>query len=89
MCLQVANAAKMNASAVLIYPDRADYNIGPTTQLYGHVSGQLSSFMMEDELHWGDIFLFVMIIFKCIPSTVCIFIDFNDCIEDMKYTRPH
>ncbi|XP_053186332.1 transferrin receptor protein 1-like [Scomber japonicus] len=33
---KVANAAKMNASAVLIYPDRADYNIG-ATQLYGHV----------------------------------------------------
>ncbi|CAK6952118.1 transferrin receptor protein 1-like [Scomber scombrus] len=34
---KVANAAKMNASAVLIYPDRADYNIGESTQLYGHV----------------------------------------------------
>ncbi|XP_044076872.1 transferrin receptor 1a isoform X2 [Siniperca chuatsi] len=34
---KVANAAKMNASAVLIYPDPADYSIGDTTQLFGHV----------------------------------------------------
>ena len=33
-CLQVANAAKMNASAVLIYAD----SIGENTQLFGHVS---------------------------------------------------
>ncbi|XP_042285964.1 transferrin receptor protein 1-like [Thunnus maccoyii] len=34
---KVANAAKMNASAVLIYADLADYSIGDTTQLFGHV----------------------------------------------------
>uniref|UniRef100_A0A1A8IDL2 Transferrin receptor protein 1 n=1 Tax=Nothobranchius kuhntae TaxID=321403 RepID=A0A1A8IDL2_NOTKU len=34
---KVANAAKVNASAVLIYPDPADYSIGETTDLYGHV----------------------------------------------------
>ncbi|KAG7227304.1 hypothetical protein INR49_000308, partial [Caranx melampygus] len=34
---KVANAAKMNASAVLIYADPTDYSIGDTTQLYGHV----------------------------------------------------
>lgn len=37
-CLQVANAAKMGASAVLIYPDPADYSIGDSTALFGHVS---------------------------------------------------
>lgn len=37
-CLQVANAAKMGASAVLIYPDPTDYPIGDSTQLFGHVS---------------------------------------------------
>ncbi|XP_030607292.1 transferrin receptor protein 1-like isoform X1 [Archocentrus centrarchus] len=34
---KVANAAKMNASAVLIYPDPTDYSIGEDTPLYGHV----------------------------------------------------
>ncbi|XP_022611050.1 transferrin receptor protein 1-like [Seriola dumerili] len=34
---KVANAAKMNASAVLIYADPLDYSIGDTTQLFGHV----------------------------------------------------
>ncbi|MED6252578.1 hypothetical protein ATANTOWER_013862 [Ataeniobius toweri] len=34
---KVANAAKMNASAVLIYPDQADYKINNNTELYGHV----------------------------------------------------
>uniref|UniRef100_A0A6Q2WSZ2 Transferrin receptor protein 1 n=1 Tax=Esox lucius TaxID=8010 RepID=A0A6Q2WSZ2_ESOLU len=35
---KVANAAKLNASAVLIYPDPADYTrVGGSTQLYGHV----------------------------------------------------
>ncbi|KAM9349969.1 transferrin receptor protein 1-like [Symphorus nematophorus] len=34
---KVANAAKMNASAVLIYPDPADYAFEDTTQLFGHV----------------------------------------------------
>ncbi|KAG7227305.1 hypothetical protein INR49_000309, partial [Caranx melampygus] len=34
---KVANAAKMNASAVLIYADPTDYSMGDTTQLYGHV----------------------------------------------------
>ncbi|MEQ2311227.1 hypothetical protein AMECASPLE_017665 [Ameca splendens] len=34
---KVANAAKMNASAVLIYPDQADYKISDDTELYGHV----------------------------------------------------
>ncbi|KAL6104165.1 tfrc [Pungitius sinensis] len=34
---KVANAAKMGASAVLIYPDPADYSIGDSTQLFGHV----------------------------------------------------
>lgn len=36
--MQVANAARMKASAVLIYPDPADYSIGENTELYGHVS---------------------------------------------------
>lgn len=35
---QVANAAKMNASAVLIYPDPADYLFESNAQLFGHVS---------------------------------------------------
>lgn len=35
---QVANAAKVNASAVLIYPDPEDYPFESTTELYGHVS---------------------------------------------------
>ncbi|XP_026006785.1 transferrin receptor protein 1-like [Astatotilapia calliptera] len=34
---KVANAAKVNASAVLIYPDPADYPIGNDTSLFGHV----------------------------------------------------
>uniref|UniRef100_A0AAQ4RUQ2 Transferrin receptor protein 1 n=1 Tax=Gasterosteus aculeatus aculeatus TaxID=481459 RepID=A0AAQ4RUQ2_GASAC len=34
---KVANAAKMGASAVLIYPDPTDYPIGDSTQLFGHV----------------------------------------------------
>ncbi|MED6294823.1 hypothetical protein CHARACLAT_025050 [Characodon lateralis] len=34
---KVANAAKMNASAVLIYPDQSDYEISDHTELYGHV----------------------------------------------------
>uniref|UniRef100_A0A4W6C2V0 Transferrin receptor protein 1 n=1 Tax=Lates calcarifer TaxID=8187 RepID=A0A4W6C2V0_LATCA len=34
---KVANAAKMNASAVLIYPDPTDYSIGDNTPLFGHV----------------------------------------------------
>ncbi|KAG5285607.1 hypothetical protein AALO_G00005320 [Alosa alosa] len=34
---KVANAANMNASAVLIYPDPADYTIGEGTHLFGHV----------------------------------------------------
>ncbi|XP_038134815.1 transferrin receptor 1a [Cyprinodon tularosa] len=34
---KVANAAKMNASAVLIYPDPSDYSFGDNTELYGHV----------------------------------------------------
>lgn len=38
---QVANAARVNASAVLIYPDRDDFNFEEsedTTELFGHVS---------------------------------------------------
>uniref|UniRef100_A0A668RGK9 Transferrin receptor protein 1 n=1 Tax=Oreochromis aureus TaxID=47969 RepID=A0A668RGK9_OREAU len=34
---KVANAAKVNASAVLIYPDPADYSIGESSPLFGHV----------------------------------------------------
>ncbi|GAA6222464.1 transferrin receptor protein 1-like [Lates japonicus] len=34
---KVANAAKMNASAVLIYADPVDYSIGDDTPLFGHV----------------------------------------------------
>uniref|UniRef100_A0A665UWP6 Transferrin receptor protein 1 n=1 Tax=Echeneis naucrates TaxID=173247 RepID=A0A665UWP6_ECHNA len=34
---KVANAAKLNASAVLIYADPTDYSIGDSTQLFGHV----------------------------------------------------
>lgn len=41
---QVANAAKLNASAVLIYPDPADYQylFEDTMELFGHVSEQMS-----------------------------------------------
>lgn len=35
---QVANAAKQNASAVLIYPDPEDYPLEAGTELFGHVS---------------------------------------------------
>lgn len=35
---QVANAEGRGASAVLIYPDEADYNYVADTVLYGHVS---------------------------------------------------
>lgn len=35
---KVANAANVNASAVLIYPDPTDFSsLGPTTELFGHV----------------------------------------------------
>ncbi|KAL7850974.1 hypothetical protein AOLI_G00213300 [Acnodon oligacanthus] len=34
---KVANAASMNASAVLIYPDPADYSFERDTDLFGHV----------------------------------------------------
>ncbi|XP_037538027.1 transferrin receptor protein 1 [Nematolebias whitei] len=34
---KVANAAKMNASAVLIYPDPSESSVGDDTDLYGHV----------------------------------------------------
>ncbi|KAM4605469.1 transferrin receptor protein 1-like [Polymixia lowei] len=34
---KVANAARLNASAVLIYPDPESYSIGKDTQLFGHV----------------------------------------------------
>lgn len=35
---KVANAANMNASAVLIYPDPTDFApLGPSTELFGHV----------------------------------------------------
>ncbi|XP_061093887.1 transferrin receptor protein 1-like [Conger conger] len=34
---KVANAAKLKAAAVLIYPDPADYTFEPSTELYGHV----------------------------------------------------
>lgn len=37
-CLQVANAAKFGASAVLIYADPSDYSFEENTQLFGHVS---------------------------------------------------
>lgn len=35
--LQVAKAASVNASAVLIYPDPADYSFDEETDLFGHV----------------------------------------------------
>lgn len=35
---QVANAAGLGASAVLIYPDPQDYDYLDETELYGHVS---------------------------------------------------
>ena len=35
---QVANAASVNASAVLIYPDPADYSFDEGAALFGHVS---------------------------------------------------
>lgn len=41
LCLQVANAAKMGASAVLIYPDPTDNTIDENTELYGHVSRRI------------------------------------------------
>lgn len=34
---KVANAAKVNASAVLIYPDPDDFDFEDTTELFGHV----------------------------------------------------
>ncbi|XP_063074931.1 transferrin receptor 1a [Engraulis encrasicolus] len=34
---KVANAASMDASGVLIYPDPADYALGDATHLFGHV----------------------------------------------------
>lgn len=34
---KVANAAKVNASAVLIYGDPSDYPVDPFTELFGHV----------------------------------------------------
>ncbi|XP_061097771.1 transferrin receptor protein 1-like [Conger conger] len=34
---KVANAAKMKAAAVLIYPDPADYSLEDNTELFGHV----------------------------------------------------
>ncbi|KAK3513435.1 hypothetical protein QTP70_014262, partial [Hemibagrus guttatus] len=34
---KVANAVKVNASAVLIYPDPADYQLNDNTPLFGHV----------------------------------------------------
>ncbi|XP_058274138.1 transferrin receptor protein 1-like isoform X2 [Hemibagrus wyckioides] len=34
---KVANAVKVNASAVLIYPDPADYQLSDNTPLFGHV----------------------------------------------------
>ncbi|KAM9322781.1 transferrin receptor protein 1-like [Pholidichthys leucotaenia] len=34
---KVANAARMDASAVLIYPNPTDYSIGSDTSLFGHV----------------------------------------------------
>ncbi|KAI4904695.1 hypothetical protein NFI96_027265 [Prochilodus magdalenae] len=34
---KVANAARMNASAVLIYPDPADFSVQSTTDLFDHV----------------------------------------------------
>lgn len=42
---QVANAAKVNASAVLIYPDPDDFEFEDTTELFGHVSVKRHSFM--------------------------------------------
>lgn len=39
ICLiQVANAGRLNASAVLIYPDPVNYSIRENTALFGHVS---------------------------------------------------
>lgn len=34
---QVANAARLNASAVLVYPDPADYSLQDNVELFGHV----------------------------------------------------
>lgn len=42
---QVANAAKVNAAAVLIYPDPDDFEFEDTTELFGHVSVKRHSFM--------------------------------------------
>lgn len=41
----MANAAKLNASAVLIYPDPEDYSFEDTTELFGHVSEQSDSYI--------------------------------------------
>lgn len=51
--LQVANAAKMNASAVLIYPDPDDYSIEADIQLFGHVSVDHLEVMLAT--HWGNV----------------------------------
>lgn len=40
---QVANAARLNASAVLIYADPEDYSLEDTAELFGHVSEPLGA----------------------------------------------
>lgn len=43
---QVANAAKMGAAAVLIYPELEDYPFNDNTELYGHVSVEVFSIQL-------------------------------------------
>lgn len=46
--MQVASAASLNASAVLIYPDPVNYNIKDDTALFGHVS--CGTFLLSEYL---------------------------------------
>lgn len=47
----MANAAKCNASAVLIYPDPVNYDINDDTALFGHVS--CGTFFLSDPLFYS------------------------------------
>lgn len=49
--LQVANAASVNASAVLIYPDPADYLFDQETDLFGHVCTGLKVYLLFNHIH--------------------------------------
>lgn len=49
--LQVANAASVNASAVLIYPDPTDYSFDEETNLFGHVCTGLKVHLLFTHIH--------------------------------------